>query len=280
MQRIFDNCHAAIDLAMKDKSFAIYNSESSSTSISMHVHEVCEVFLALSDGRSFIIDDKIYQIRRGDLFIINPFESHKVSAQGLDKFVRFSLSVHPAFLHENSFGGMDLSACFFVEKDSHRVAILEEEIANLVDLVNKACRAYDYAEELLQKTHAVQFLVEVNRLFFLHSEKTENVFEHKAVQLAVDYINKNYAQELPLETIAKNAYVSVSQLCRLFRRYCSTTVTKYIVAKRISVAKKLLSEGKSVTEAAFLSGFNDYAHFIRTFKKIVGIPPGKYRMDN
>ena len=143
--------------------------------------------------------------------------------------------------------------------------------------MNKFSETYEYGEEIMQKTYAVQFFLEVNRLFSLRGSKKEKVFEHKAVQIAVEYINKNYAQELDLEMIAKASYVSVSQLCRLFRRYCSTTVTKFIVAKRIAVAKKLLSEGKSVTEVAFLSGFNDYAHFIRTFKKIVGVSPGKYK---
>ena len=77
--------------------------------------------------------------------------------------------------------------------------------------------------------------------------------------------------------VAKNTYVSVNQLCRLFTRYCGTTVTKYITSKRITEAKKRLEEGKSVTDTAFMCGFNDYANFIRVFKKAVGVPPGKYK---
>lgn len=277
MRRIFDTCQSAIDVAMKEKSFGIYHSETASTGISMHVHEVCEVFLALTDGASLVIDSKIYTVNRGNLFVINPFETHKLSVFGLDKFVRFAVSVYPTFLYENSAVNTDLSECFYSVKESHRITLAEDEIAKLISLLDKASESYEYGEEILQKSYAVQFLVEVNRLFSLHSEKKEKAFEHKAVQLAVDYINKNYAQELDLETIAKASYVSVSQLCRLFRRYCSTTVTKFTVAKRIAVAKKLLSEGKSVTEVVYLSGFNDYAHFIRTFKKIVGVPPGKYK---
>ncbi len=277
VQRVFDECQEAIDLAMREKSFGVYYSEKASTGLSMHVHEVCEVNLALSDGATFVIDNKIYAVKRGDLFIINPFESHKLSVQWAEKFVRFAVSVHPTFLYENSGADVDLSDCFYASKESHRITLSEEEIAKLIDLLHKISGNYDYGEEILQKSYALQFFLEVNRLFHLRSEKKEKVFEHGAVQLAVDYINKNYAQELDLETIAKASYVSVSQLCRLFRRYCSTTVTRFIVSKRITMAKKLLTEGKSVMEVAFLSGFNDYAHFIRTFKKIVGVPPGKYK---
>ena len=61
--------------------------------------------------------------------------------------------------------------------------------------------------------------------------------------------------------------------------YYGTTATKYITSKRITEAKKHLLEGKSVTDAAFLCGFNDYANFIRLFKIAVGIPLGKYKIN-
>ena len=82
-----------------------------------------------------------------------------------------------------------------------------------------------------------------------------------------------------METISRHSYVSAKQLCKLFKMYCNTTVSKYIVSKRITEAKKLLAEGKSVTDTAFMCGFNDYANFIRVFKKTVGTPPGRYRTE-
>ena len=114
----------------------------------------------------------------------------------------------------------------------------------------------------------------------INSEGNQNKQQSKTVQLAIDFINNNYSQELTLEMIAKNSYVSVNQLCRLFNKYCSTTVTKYIISKRITEAKKMLSEGKNVTDTAFMCGFNDYANFIRVFKKAVGVPPGKYKNNS
>ena len=83
-------------------------------------------------------------------------------------------------------------------------------------------------------------------------------------------------EELTLEILAKNAFVSVNQLCKLFKTTFGTSVAKYIMAKRISEAKKLLAQGKSVAETAPACGFTDYANFIRVFKKFVGISPGKY----
>ena len=86
-----------------------------------------------------------------------------------------------------------------------------------------------------------------------------------------------FDKQLSLDDIAKNCFISVNQLCHLFKKYLATTVSKYITSRRITEAKKYLREGKSVTETAFACGFNNYAHFIKTFKKAVGVPPGKYK---
>ena len=54
------------------------------------------------------------------------------------------------------------------------------------------------------------------------------------------------------------------------------TLREYIISRRVEYAKKLLSEGKNVSEACELSGFGDYSNFIRTFTLIAGTSPGKY----
>ena len=101
----------------------------------------------------------------------------------------------------------------------------------------------------------------------------------KAIQVPGVSIFPFFSAKLTLESVAKHAFISVNQLCLLFKKHLSTTVMKFITGKRISEAKKLLSSGKSVTEAAFSSGFNDYANFIRVFKNSVGISPGKFKSE-
>ena len=51
----------------------------------------------------------------------------------------------------------------------------------------------------------------------------------------------------------------------------------YITLQRISAAESLLREGKTVAEAQEILGFSSYAFFFRTFQKITGISPSKYR---
>ena len=147
----------------------------------------------------------------------------------------------------------------------------------MFSLFEELKKDYPYGDEMYKRLRATEILFETNRLFSTHNDNSTGEKGNRTVQLAIDYINNNYSSEITLETVAKNAFISPTQLSRLFNRYCGTTVTKYIVSKRITEAKKLLATGKSVTDTAFMCGFNDYANFIRTFKKAVGVPPGKYK---
>ena len=78
---------------------------------------------------------------------------------------------------------------------------------------------YGYGDELYKKIRVLEILLMVNKLFGTHGEGIiQNTQHHRVVQLAIDYINNNYSQELTLDNIAKSSYVSVNQLCRLFSR--------------------------------------------------------------
>ena len=133
-------------------------------------------------------------------------------------------------------------------------------------------------DDIIKKITATQFLILINSAFVsqIGAEKSSG---SEAIKKAMDYINLNFSQELSLQKIAENSYISVNQLCRLFNKYCGTTVAKYITSRRITEAKKLLSSGRNVTDTAMLCGIEDYANFIRVFKKHVGVTPGKYNAE-
>ena len=277
MKCFFETCDEAVAHTTKTKSFGVFFSDQKKPTQRVHVHDCCEIFLCLEGGSTFLVDDRVYDIKDGDLFVINQFEAHKVVASKSGVFSRYILHVHPAFIYTNSQGEVTLSACFFASDKITKISPAREELENLVALFEDMHRERDYGDDVYKRLRATEILLETNRLFATHRTPKADAFRHKAVQRAIDYINSNYESTLSLEAVAKSAFVSPAQLSRLFNRYCGTTVTKYIAGKRITEAKKLLAEGKSVTDTALSCGFNDYANFIRTFKKAVGVPPGKYR---
>lgn len=279
MNCFFKTCTEAVNHTNETKSFGVFFSKTKNQSQNVHIHDCCEIFLCIRGGKNFLIDDKVYNISDGDLFVINQFEAHKVVPDVQNEFARYVLHVHPNFLYSNSFGEANLSECFYSPTKTNKTSLSTDETARLIELFESLKNPSPYGDELYKKIRIIEILLETSKFFSTHQDSFSKNTNHKTVQLAIDYINSNYSSPLNLETVAKSAYISPTQLSRLFNHYCGTTVTKYITSKRITEAKKHLLEGKSVTDTAFLCGFNDYANFIRTFKKAVGIPPGKYKIN-
>lgn len=92
----------------------------------------------------------------------------------------------------------------------------------------------------------------------------------------MDYIDEHITQDITLGKLAEAFYMNSTSISRQFKKHTGLTLRSYILSRRIELAKFLLSDGMSITDACFQSGFGDYANFIRSFTKMVGISPGKY----
>lgn len=280
MKYMFEHCSEATEYACLNKSFAFYYSDTDTPSQDIHIHDSCEILLCVEGGQNFLINDKVYDVADGDMYVINQFEAHKITSDPGRNFRRYIMQVHPEFLYAHSTDKTDLSHCFYArgKEISNKIRLTENKKEKFISYIKRLDEESAFGDDIAKNLIALEILILVNSAFSSHttSEKTSG---SGAIKNAIEYINKNFSQHLSLETIAQNSYISVNQLCRLFNKYCGTTVAKYITSRRITEAKKLLSSGKSVTDTAILCGFEDYANFIRVFKKHVGITPGKYNIN-
>jgi two-component system response regulator YesN len=97
------------------------------------------------------------------------------------------------------------------------------------------------------------------------------------VKKAVDYINYNLENQLTLNRIAATLHVNPSVLSRKFKEDTSMNMMDYINHKRVDEAKYYLQRGNiSITDVAFMVGFNDLNYFTRVFKKITSFTPSQY----
>ncbi len=95
---------------------------------------------------------------------------------------------------------------------------------------------------------------------------------------AVQYIHENYAESINTRKIAKMVGMSHRQFNRRFRRFFNTSLCQYLMRVRVNAACRLITEtDHSVTEIAGEVGFYDQSHFSRTFTRLMGLSPLKYR---
>jgi AraC-like DNA-binding protein len=93
-----------------------------------------------------------------------------------------------------------------------------------------------------------------------------------------DRIDREYAQPLDVEALARGAHVSAGHLSREFRRAYGESPYGYLMTRRIERAMALLRRGDlSVTEVCFAVGCSSLGSFSSRFTELVGVPPSVYR---
>jgi AraC-like DNA-binding protein/ligand-binding sensor protein len=104
--------------------------------------------------------------------------------------------------------------------------------------------------------------------------------EPVAIAKARKYIHANLDQPLPLGLVARQAGLSESHFCRLFKDSAGLTLTDYVNRCRIDWAKReLLKPEARISEIAFLVGYQSLSQFNRSFARIVGQSPTLYRRE-
>ena len=111
------------------------------------------------------------------------------------------------------------------------------------------------------------------------SEEEKPATYNDQVDAILSYINNNIKEPISIGDLAKQFYISESYICRIFKATTGTTINKYLTARRISIAKSLLAEGRGVSETYEECGFSDYSNFLKAFTKSVGISPKKYSQN-
>ena len=98
------------------------------------------------------------------------------------------------------------------------------------------------------------------------------------IKMAVEMIEKDYAKDISLETIAAKVGFTSSYFSTLFKQEMGETYINYLNKYRITRAKQMLKEkNTTVNNIAQMAGFSSSYSFIRTFKKYEGITPGEYK---
>jgi AraC-like DNA-binding protein len=94
----------------------------------------------------------------------------------------------------------------------------------------------------------------------------------------LEYINDNYDKDINLGAAAEYAQFSETAFCRFFRKNTGLTFTNYVNELRIGKACRLLHEYDwDIARISKESGFGSLTHFNRTFMKVKGMNPRKYR---
>jgi len=102
--------------------------------------------------------------------------------------------------------------------------------------------------------------------------------ELKLLRRVRDRMDREYAQSLDVEALARDVNMSAGHLSRQFKAAYGETPYSYLMTRRIERAMALLRRGEmSVTEVCFAVGCSSLGTFSTRFTELVGMPPSAYR---
>ncbi len=119
----------------------------------------------------------------------------------------------------------------------------------------------------------LQLMAEVMRLTEEQPAETDMEGESPLVSQVLRFIGEHFREELRLDSLASQFYVSKYYLAHTFRQSVGTSVYHYILLKRLQHARQMMAEGHSPGDACQSCGFLDYANFYRSFRQTYGISP-------
>ena len=150
--------------------------------------------------------------------------------------------------------------------------------ANIVDLIN--CEGIDRIIKFLEILKYLSLTKDYTLLnvdgFAFEVEPQDN----EKIDLIFSHVRSNFTQQITLDEIAEEVHMTVPAFCRYFKKVTGKTFTQFVNEFRIVHATKLLAENpSSITDICFESGFNNFSHFNKLFKKFTGKSPLKYRNE-
>lgn len=256
----------------------------------VHLHDVFEILLVLSDGIQCTVQSRTYRLRPHTLLLFNNMDLHLLSMSPQARLNdRYVLYFRPEYIEPLSSASVNLLECFFYRRfeDPNVLPLSDREARDILGLMNQLNYHRNrpenrdaFGQDLLVKLLLGQLLVRINRLYREkhHIPSDMKTVTYSRIYRVMQYIHKNYAEKLSLDFLASRFYIDKSYMCELFKKITGISPIQYLIRCRIMKAKELLLRGYSVDDVCGMAGFNNLTHFSHSFKQHTGKSPKQFQM--
>lgn len=251
-----------------------------------HFHDYYEVNLSVSGGNNFFCNDTLHYAKKGDLFLFNDQDLHKnMVKQGMN-YERYLVFFHKDIITDMNITDVDLLKLFDEDRANfkNKITLTKDQYLHIIQFLNDTIYSIKnafFGRDALSRTKLIELLIMIHTYYYQNQGNTSLFEKHNnktsdKTDAIITYINTHINEPLSLDILANHIYLNKFYMAELFKKETGFTINQYIISKRILLAQTLLKQGLSVTETTFKVGYENQAHFIRTFKKHVGITPKQY----
>lgn len=253
----------------------------------VHNHDVWELSIVTGGTSIHHVEDKVYPVKRGEVFTIIPSFSH------------YNLEVHD-FTHYNILFDLNQYVFaypqlrevpgfqeFFITEQYQRyrhkfvshLSLSEEQLEFVCHLCDELCQIFQQKKtgyRAMVDIYFIHLLTYLSNLYIPSSPKKSEQFHN--IEQTIIFIETNYNSPIQVADLAKISCLSERQYTRLFQRTYGITPMQYVIRCRLDHARTLISTTSfSIAQIAEQCGFFDKSAFTKLFKKTYQLTPGEYR---
>ncbi len=250
--------------------------------IKYHNHNFDKLIFFFEGDVEYTIEGKSYHLLPNDIILVPRGDSHKIKAGG--KYNRLVIYISPEFISSFEDKETSLRDCFeyAVKQHSHVFRIRKISENNLLQLAQSLRDSIHETKEffvLYQQTLLLQLLIALNSKLKNHAiyDVDSKKSNEKVVEL-IHYINGHLTSDMDIDSLSQRFYISKYYMMRQFKSETGYTIGNYITQKRLLLARELLKQGQSVTEACLNAGFRDYSTFSRAYKQQFAETPSAFKI--
>lgn len=240
------------------------------TDVICNWHKNIEILLVTDGNGAIQYSTESLPITADDIIVVNSSVLHRpYSDTGLGYYY---LIIDDTFCVEN---GIDITSFTFEKK------FQSAETKQKFDAVIAQTNAYKECQNQLSvialRSVVLSLLADlcVNHATPVEESGVQASASEKYVKHVIEYINEHFSESVCLEKLADLCGVTKYHLVREFKKHTGQTVFSYLNNLRCKNAELCISNGMSVTEAAYTNGFDSLSYFSRTYKKNMGQSPSK-----
>ena len=241
-----------------------------------HYHEFYKLLFLLSGSGGYAVEGKRYNLMPGDLVLIGSHCVHRPEFLPGKPYERIILYISPDFLKRHSGESCSLDGLFSGE-NGHVLRMEEGQWKAMLEILGELERELSgegYGRELMSSSLLIRLLVETGRLQQQEVRRPAPMEprDHRVLEM-IGYLDAHLTEDISIETLAEQFFVSKYHMMRRFRQETGTTIHAYLSDRRLLLARDHIRQGIPATEACFLCGFQSYSAFSRAYSKLFGVTP-------
>ena len=249
-----------------------------------HFHPEYEIVYISNGSGKRHIGNHISHYNNGDLIFLGPNLPHFGFVDHIkEEHVELVIQMKEDFLGSKFLEKPEMTAIKQLFERSRRGLSfydpIKKEIGEqLVQLTEK--NNFEKLIELLKILNELAYSQDYEMLNVGGFSLEVNAQDHQRMRAIYNFTGLNFRRPISLKEIAAEVNMTIPAFCRYFRKLTGKTFTKFVNEYRVAHACKLLAEDDgSISEVCFESGFNNFSHFNKQFKKLTGHSPSEYRKE-